>query len=136
MIGNEIIIDDGCETWSIKTQKGEEYAKLTFNPSDPDIVNRFEKIVKDINDKNFNGDSAEQIKEINEFLVEKMSELLNRDTSEELFGRQCPTAILGDGDMFIDKLFDIIPKIIEERTDARIEKKMKKIKQATAKYHK
>ena len=135
MIENEIIIDNGCETFVIKTNAGEEYAKLIFNPSDPEIYTRYTKISKAIDEKEFNTDTIEGVNEVNSFLVKQMSDLLNRDTSEELFGKQSPLSILADGDFFIDKLLDIIPKIVEERTKQRFDKKIEKIKKATAKYH-
>ena len=62
-------------------------------------------------------------------------DLFNFAVSESIFSKCGPLTPVQYGDFFFEVVLDGIRGIIENVTNERVEKKMKKIRKATAKYH-
>lgn len=116
---------------------GEVIGQIRFNPADFDIIKRYEEVVDEMNDYTIPENPTE--KELLDFtykVKELTDKLLGYPVSDVLFGRTNPYTPNGKGELFFENVWDGLKALIETTMNQRIEKKLKKIKAATAKYHK
>lgn len=126
----EIIIDDGSIKAVIKNKQDKELGTLYFNPSDMGMMERWEEFIDkmneidDINDENFN--------EVSKVIVTNINDLFKG--AESFFEVTHPLSMTNDGDFYFEKVVEVLGGIVEEITNERIEKKLKKIEKVTGKY--
>ena len=133
---NNIIIDDGSQEYTFTNKQGEVFAKFTLNGADTGIVERYENLQKYLEGYELEADEnnvIDKLNKLNEDLIQQFNLLLNQDTSNTLFMRYTPTTLFANGDMFCEVAFENIGKFIEQELNVRIDKKMAKIRKATAK---
>ena len=145
-----VLSKDIYETVRIKDHTGKVLSEFSFNPSDANIVERYEEfvqsmeeLVKDIesfeslSDSEKDYDKAKDKKKfIDEAIHKKMNDLLNADVSESIFSVMGALSPLPSGDYYWTFIFEQIGKKIQNATGARLQKIDMKIKKHTAKYHK
>lgn len=116
---------------------GEIIGQFRFNPNDPDIINRFEKVVDVLEGITFAEDGDEkEIFRISDTIKEQFDYLLNYKVSDGIFGTCNPLTLLSNGDFYFENVMEGIGNLIESIANERLKKKKAKIKKATAKYHK
>ena len=117
--------------------KGEIIGQFRFNPSDMDIVRRYETVVDALNAITIAEDAgADELLKISDEIKKQFDYLLNYNVSEGIFAKCNPFSMTAGGDFYFENVLDGIAGLIEKTTNQRIEKKRKKIEKATAKYHK
>ena len=117
--------------------KGEIIGQFRFNPSDMDIVRRYETVVDALNAITIAEDAgADELLKISDEIKKQFDFLLNYNVSEGIFAKCNPFSMTAGGDFYFENVLDGIAGLIEKTTNQRIEKKRKKIEKATAKYHK
>lgn len=117
--------------------RGEKIGEFRFNPTDLDIVNRYEKVVEYFNSIKFDKDSQPQeVLDFSEKLKEQFDYLLNYKVSDALFAKCNPLTPLVNGDFYCEHVLEGIAGLIEKEMGKRLAKKKAKIQRATAKYHK
>lgn len=117
--------------------KGEIIGRFRFNPNDPDILKRYEKVIESLETINVTENAdADEIFRISDILKEQINYLLNYNVSDELFAKCNPLTLTSNGDFYVENIIDGIVGIIERTTDSRLKMKRAKIQKATAKYHK
>lgn len=117
--------------------KGEIIGQFRFNPSDMDIVRRYETVVDALNAITISEDAgADELLKISDEIKKQFDYLLNYNVSEGIFAKCNPFSMTAGGDFYFENVLDGIAGLIEKTTNQRIEKKRKKIEKATAKYHK
>lgn len=125
-VSGNISFGDGFKSFTINN---DESRVIRFNPADPDIITRFSKAMKELQEEkdsipdaqidaegNIIDDSPEQVVEtletFNRILREKLNYIFNSDVYDVVFGLQSPLAAAGDGKMifevFIEAAFDIV----------------------------
>ena len=138
------------ETICIKKHDGEVLSEFSFNPSDANIVYRYEEFesgLKELADKisvyekaNENKSEREKtsnmIREINKEIYHKVNVLLNADVAESIFGVMGPLSPLPSGDYYFMFIIEQVGNKIQNATGQRVQKMEMKIKKHTAKYHK
>lgn len=108
-----------------------------FNPSDIDIVRRYEDVIKVLEALNVPENAGvEEILKISDGLKEQINYLLGYNVADDIFKVCNPLTPTGDGDFFIEVVLNGIADIVEQESTARIKKKEAKIRRATAKYTK
>lgn len=126
-------------TGIIKVIIGDEDTQLgsfRFNPSDIDIVKRYDKVVGDIEAlKITNETTYEEVLDISEQLKKCMDYLLNYDVSEDIFKVCNPLTPTTDGDFYFEHVLEGVGNVIESVTKERLERKHQKIKKALEKYN-
>ena len=122
-------VDTGAVTVDVENENGKKIGEFEFVPTDTDIVNRYGSVVEFFNNVSFNENEG------NEEIREQFDHLFNYPVSDSIFGKCGPLTPVQNGDFFFEVVLDGIRSIIEKVTNERIEKKMKKIRKATAKYH-
>lgn len=121
----------------LTNENDEEIGKFSFNPTDLNIVKRYDEVLKNLNSMEISEDATEEdIMELSEKLEKQVDYLLNTKSSKEIFSVCNPLTLTESGDFYIENIITEIASVIEEVTDKRIEKKVAKIKRATSKYHK
>lgn len=134
-------VNTGAVQVAIENENGRKIGEFEFIPTDTDIVNRYGKVVDFFNNVKFDQEAKEDEKEekIRQFsaqIREQLDYLLNYTVSENIFQQCGPLTVTQNGDFFFESVLDGICSIIEQTTNERMEKKLNKIKAATAKYHK
>lgn len=101
------------KTYNLADESGKLLGKITFNPNDADIVKRFDKVMKRLEDFLKKTDE-EQSKDINGFIYDNIDYLLDEDNSKEIFSILKPSAVLESGQYFFEQILSVIGTIIEK----------------------
>ena len=129
-------VDTGSALLNVD-DKGEIIGQFRFNPSDMDIVRRYETVVDALNAITIAEDAgADELLKISDEIKKQFDYLLNYNVSEGILAKCNPFSMTAGGDFYFENVLDGIAGLIEKTTNQRIEKKRKKIEKATAKYHK
>ena len=114
---------------------GETVGKITFNPTDVDILKRYEKVIDALNAITVpDGADADAIFTVSDELKRQVDFLLGYPVSEEIFGRCNPLTLTDTGDFYIEAVLAGIGELLEQITKQRIERKKAKIRKAAAPY--
>lgn len=117
--------------------RGEKMGEFRFNPSDLDIVKRYEDVVEYLKGVTLGENAgAEEVLAFSEKIKEQFDYLLNYKVSDIIFAKCNPLTPLANGDFYCENVLEGIAGIIEQSTNQRVEQKKAKIRKATAKYHK
>lgn len=148
-MGDIILSKEVYETVRIKDHTGMVLSEFSFNPSDANIVERYNNFVNGFDDlKKKIEDYEETTKEVgfeqnadklqivNKSIYEKVDYLLNADVARNIFSVMGPLSPLPSGDYYFTFILEEIGKKVQNATGARIQKINTKIQKHTAKYHK
>lgn len=130
-------VDTGAVTVDVENENGKKIGEFEFVPTDTDIVNRYGSVVEFFNNVSFNENEGNEeiVKKFSSQTREQFDHLFNYPVSDSIFSKCGPLTPVQNGDFFFEVVLDGIRSIIEKVTNERVEKKMKKIRKATAKYH-
>ncbi len=151
-----INFDDGYKSFAINN---DENRVIKFNPSDPDIIRRFDEGLKAIEKKKKTLDTDMDIKadgtpdveenelenaaklltEFNEVLKEQLNHMFNSDVFDTIFGNQSPLSLVKKGreKMYLFEAFlTAAMPIIEKEFEAYNKESEKRISKYTKYYHK
>ena len=144
-----ILSKDVYETVRIKDHTGKVLSEFSFNPSDADIVERYNNFVNGFDElkeqieayeksteKGEYEKNMEKLQIINKSIREKVDYLLKTDAASSIFSVMGALSPLPSGDYYFTFILEQIGKKIQNATGARIQKMDMKIKKHTAKYHK
>lgn len=137
------------ETVCIKKHDGTVLSEFSFNPSDSNIVTRYDDFVdglKELIDKinnyekeNENKSNHEKAKkmleEIDKEIYFKVDDLLNASVAGYIFSVMGPLSPLPSGDYYFVFIIEQIGNKIKNATGQRVKKIEMKIKKHTSKYH-
>lgn len=118
---NDIFIDDGSKTYTIKNKQGETLAEFTFRPSDTNIINRYEE-VKDFFKELDEADEKADVKEYEQKFIEQMNYLVNAETGNTFFSIMGPFSPMPDGSLFCEVCLNAVVDVINAEFDTRLEK--------------
>lgn len=148
-MGDIILSKEIYETVRIKDHTGKVLSEFSFNPSDANIVERYDNFINGFEDlkkqieeyesTTENGTYEKGLKKlgiINQKIHEKVNYLLNADVADSIFSVMGALSPLPSGDYYFTFILEQIGKKIQNATGARIQKMDMKIKKHTAKYHK
>ena len=132
-------VDTGAVLIQVENEHGETMGQFEFNPVDSNLLKRYDNAVDFFNSISFASNLTEEQKfeEVNKLSDEigkQFDYLLGYKVSEELFSGCGPLTIIKNGDFFFENVLEGIGGIIEKATQQRLNKKLEKIRNATAKY--
>lgn len=121
--------------------RGEIFGQFRFNPSDFDIIRRYEQVVKKLEDvanmlSDNDNPTEDDIFAASDEVKKQFDYLLNYNVADQIFAKANPFTPLANGDLYCENVLNGIASLIEDTMNKRINNKMKKIQSATAKYHK
>ncbi len=138
---NELIFDEGFKEFNIN---GDPNRTIRFNPSDISIIERAQKVKRDIGKEVEKLDNleitdeetmAKAVEEVNKIVKDKINYIFGSDVSEIVFGVQSPISSANGvtlAERFIAAAIPIIQKEIEDE-DKKSKARMAKY---TERYHK
>ena len=136
------------EEIKIKDHTGKVLSQFSFNPSDANIIERYDRFVEGFDelskeimeyerkDNKDAEDSKKMLHSINENINSSVDYLLNAEVSENIFSVMGALSPLPSGDYYLTFIIDQIGKKIENATGARMKQIDMKVKKYTSKYHK
>lgn len=133
-----IKINDGSKSYEIVNQNDKVLGTFTFNPSDMNIVEKYNDVVKNLKmaiEKMGEGNDAALI-EASSLLRDKMDVLFGEDTSKTFFSITGPLTPLANGQLFIESVLEGIGAVIETEMKVRVEKVRGRMDKYTEKYNK
>nr|DAT58425.1 MAG TPA: hypothetical protein [Caudoviricetes sp.] len=116
---------------------------LRFNPSDINIVHRYNEAVEYLNTLDLPEISADNgmkefsaaVKDVEDQLTIILDRLVNANIAEPIYSVMNPFSVLENGKFYIEEIIDSIGKIIEKEMGVRTAKVQSRIKKYTAKYN-
>lgn len=146
-----VVINDGRRKVTIKNQNGDVIGSFRFNPTDINIVNRYNEsadkfadVVRPLSDYDINAqgegegtEAAEVLNQAEAKLVELMNYILDGDFGKAFFSKTHAFAGVEDGDevkFYCEVAFDVIGKYISQKFDAETKKLERKLDKHTHGY--
>ena len=113
---------------------GKELGRFRFNPSDWDMVKRADEVVETFNNMEFSADTEESFFEATDKIKELVDYLIGYNVSEDIFKVCNPLSLCANGETYIEVILQGLIGLIEQVTEQRLNKKLKRVEKATAKY--
>ena len=136
-MSNKFVIDDGRKEFVIENKLGEELFRFSLNPSDTNIIKRYDEVAEDFArlDNILNQeDTAKGWLEGEEFVIEKLDYILGYKVAEKFFKVMGAFSLLASGKFYIEEVFDAIGRVISSETGARVKKLTANLSKYTSKY--
>ena len=144
-----ILSKEVYETVCIKKHDGKVLSEFSFNPSDANIVERYDNFLdgmQELSEKikkyEFSKEkrvemeeTKKALKDITTEICQKVNELLNEDVSDKIFNVMSPLSPLPSGDYYFVFIIEQIGNKIRNATGQRIKKIEMKVKKHTSKYY-
>lgn len=132
---NVIIIDDGSKTYDIKNKSGKLIGKYTFNPSDTNIVARYNEAIKRIEAIKTTDypETSDGLSKLGDDIKKEIDYIIGYDSCPffEITGTMSP---LVTGELFFENVLGAIGKVIEIEMGKRVEKVRFKARKYSGKY--
>lgn len=132
----QLVVDDGFVKVPMVNLHGEEIGTFSFQPTDVEIVNRFnesmakfDEVLAPLSDADENTDSIEALNEARDRLFKLCDYIFNANTGEELFGRMHPFSPV-NGRFYCEEVLDKLGAFIQ----AQFGEETKKINTRMQKY--
>lgn len=136
----QLTVDTGAVLIELKDKKGRVIGEVDFVPTDTDILKRYRKVIDYFNGTNLADIPEDKMEEtmiqFSEDIRGQFDYLFNAPVSDGIFAKCGPLTVIATGDFFFENVIEGLGGLISTTFNERIEKKLKKIKKATAKYHK
>ena len=133
-----LVIDDGRKQYEIRNKKGELLGELSFNPSDTNMIKRYDEVIANINrltEKIPNDAKIDEALKIAESeIAEQVNYLFGENVAETFFNITGPLSPLASGRFFFEVALDVVAKAIEKETGSRMQRANAKINKYAAKY--
>ena len=140
-MSNTIKIDSNVKNYDFVDADGNVLVTISFNPSDINIVRRYEKTVRALTELKFKfknrtakTDLSKLLDEVDAITYEKIDYLLNAKVSDKIFSIMGPFSPLESGKFFVEVVMDAIGQIIKTENKKRADKVEAAINKHTAKY--
>lgn len=133
-----IKINDGSKSYEIVNQNNKKLGVFTFNPSDTNIIEKYNSVVESLEtttDKMKTGEKEDMIAAA-DVLREKMDGLFGEDTSKTFFSITGPLTPLENGQLFVENVLEAIGAIVEKEMKIRVKKLRVRMDKYTEKYNK
>lgn len=126
MQAERIKIDDGTKTYEIVNQNDEVIGTFTFNPSDVNILKRYDAVVEELQKYADEAEGTvytkEKLDEIQTKITEMMDVLVKGDTGGTFFSICGALTPMENGKLFVQTVLESIGAVIEKETKKRIKK--------------
>lgn len=131
----KLTLDTGLIDVTLEDMKGNELGSFSFNPTDIDIVNRYQECIKMLEGVEMPKEpSFEDVEAVSSRIKEAFDYLLNADVRDGIFGKLNPLTSVANGDFYFEKVLEQIAAVIEKELDQRVEQKRAKINKIVNKY--
>ena len=141
-----IVVDDGFQRIPIKNLHGDEVGVFYFNPTDINIIQRYDEFAKNFdsvvepleaisdadngNQDEFTQAQQKALETATERLYEAVNKLFNGDMAAAFFGKVHPFSPV-DGEFYCTKALEAVRAFISEQFDAQVAKINKRVNKYT-----
>lgn len=133
-----IQINDGSKSYEIVNQNDEVLGVFHFNPSDTNIVEKYNGVVDELKSafEKLDSGTEDAVKEAQDEIRKKFDVLFGEDASKSFFSVTGPLTPLTNGQLFAENVLEAIGKIIEKEMKVRVKKVRSRMDKYTDKYNK
>lgn len=133
-----ILINDGSKSYEIVNQDNEVLGVFRFNPSDSNIIEKYNGVVESLEAAFQKVDTGDEefVMEASREIKEKFDDLFGQNTSKTFFSITGPLTPLSNGQLFAENVVEAIGFIIEKEMNVRVKKVQERMKKYTEKYKK
>jgi TPP-dependent indolepyruvate ferredoxin oxidoreductase alpha subunit len=150
----EIEIDTGTISFNLRDKTTQElYGTISFNPTDFNILKRFEEARKNIleaqkefhdNDVELKNDGTpvdagseiiQTVEKLNDLICDQIDYVFDAKISKTIFGNKSPLALI-KGNLFFENFMNAVQPIIEKEINKQMAETEKKTSKYTSKYNK
>lgn len=135
----KIVVDRGLEKFTIEDKKGTVLGEFEMNPSDMELVKRYEQVADAISHVSDGIEKEEDIAialvKIENKVKEQINYLFNADVADNFFSITSPFTLLANGDFFIENVLNAIGELIKAETGKKFKKIQTKVNKYAVKYH-
>lgn len=131
-----IKINDGSKSYEIVNQDDQVLGVFRFNPSDSNLIEKYNDVVESLRTYALESDSGEEqaVKEASGLIRDKLDALFGEDTSKTFFSIAGPLTPLSNGQFYIENILEAIGAVIETEMEVRVKKVRKRMDKYTDKY--
>ena len=134
-------VNTGAIKVAVTNENGTQIGEFEFSPLDYNIVRRYGKVVDFFNSVEFadgltDEEQLAETSKLSDNICEQFDYLLGYKVSAGIFGHCSPLTVIQNGDFYFMNVLEGIAGLIENVMRERVEKKLKKVEKATAKYTK
>lgn len=134
----KLVVDTGAVRINVEDTDGNQLGMFQFNPSDSNIMDRYEAVVDFFNSVAFQEDANREqelahVRKLCQEIREQFDYLLGYNVSEGLFNHCGPLTIVSNGDFYFEHVMDGIAGLIEQISSQRVQKKLDRARKAAAK---
>ena len=132
---NKIVVEAAGKEYLVEDSLGKPLGTFIFNPTDTNIVRRYEEAVKFLEEmaRQDHGEDTAAIFVIEDEIKAKIDYMFGADVSGVFFASTGPLTILESGNLFVANVVNALAAVIEAEINVRV-KKMEKVKKAVSKY--
>lgn len=134
----QILVNDGSKSYEIVNQDGEVLGVFRFNPSDSNIIEKYNGVVESLEAAFQKVDTGDEefVMEASREIKEKFDDLFGQNTSKTFFSITGPLTPLSNGQLFAENVVEAIGFIIEKEMKVRVKKVQERMNKYTEKYKK
>ncbi len=134
-------VETGAVEVALEDESGRALGQFVFNPADSNILKRYGAVVDFFQGVTIDDGlpEAEQIDRMNRLaddIAGQFDFLLGYPVSESVFSVCGPLSVTKNGDFYFESVLTGVGRLIEKVTKKRLDKKLAKIRRATARYEK
>ncbi len=140
-MSNEINISSNVKNYDFVDLDGNVLTTISFNPSDINIVRRYEEVMRSLTELKFKfrnrtakTDLAKLLDEVDAITYEKVDYLLNAKVSDKIFSVMGPFSPLESGKFYVEVVLNAIGQIIKTENEKHSKQVEAAINKHTAKY--
>ena len=133
-----ILVNDGSKSYEIVNQDDEVLGVFRFNPSDSNIIEKYNGVVESLEAAFQKVDAGDEefVMEASREIKEKFDDLFGQNTSKTFFSITGPLTPLSNGQLFAENVVEAIGFIIEKEMKVRVKKVQERMNKYTEKYKK
>lgn len=137
---NEIIIDDGAREYKVLNKKREELGIFSFNPTDMDIITRFQeaegridRIADELDAAVTEDEKVNAALAVSRKIKDELSYIINGNSSECFFAKCNPLSMVG-GRFYFEAVLDAVASVIKAEYGKEIRAQKNNHQKYTNKY--
>lgn len=132
----ELTVDTGVRTYIIKNTQGRQIGELVFNPTDTDIISRYETVIGRIGEIETlirDNPGAQGVMLVSDKIKQEIDYIINGDSTAAFFNEQSPLTTI-NGKFYFENVLETIAKVITREFNIEVNKTKKRMQRYTGSY--
>ena len=134
-------VETGTVTVQLEDEQGQVIGQFELNPADSNILKRYGAVAEHfgairLEETEDEQKQLEQMNALADDIAGQFDYLLGGGVAEGIFAKCGPLTVTKNGDFFFEQVLEGIGSLVERITKKRLDRKLARIKRATAKYEK